>query len=70
MIHFFKMTRVAMAALAMIGLVACGSSEANLVNGTLPRANSSQALDTAFDNYLAAVQAAIEGCSIDIQTDY
>ena len=54
----------------MIGLVACGSSEANLVNGTLPRANSSQALDTAFDNYLAAVQAAIEGCSIDIQTDY
>ena len=47
-----------MAALALIGVVSCTSSQTNLVNGALPREKSSQELDAAFDNYLAAVQAA------------
>ena len=58
MIQNFKMARVLVMALALIGVVACGSSEANLVDGSLPRAKSSQALDVAFDNYLAAVKEA------------
>lgn len=58
MIHVSKMARVAIAALAMIGLVSCGSTEANMVDGSLPRAKSSQALDVAFDNYLSAVHTA------------
>lgn len=57
MIQNFKIARVAVAALAMVGLVACGSSEANLVGESLPRAEATPALDAAFDNYLAAVEA-------------
>ena len=58
MIQNFKWARVIVAALALIGVVSCTSSQTNLVNGALPREKSSQELDAAFDNYLAAVQAA------------
>ena len=59
MIHrFFKRASVAlMAAVVAIGLVACGS-ESNLVGKSLPRAESTPALDKAFDNYLTAVAEA------------
>ena len=49
---------VALAALVTVGVVGCGSADVNMVDGRLPRAKSAQALDVAFDNYLAAVQAA------------
>ena len=46
-----------MAAVVAIGLVACGS-ESNLEGKSLPRAESTPALDKAFDNYLSAVAEA------------
>lgn len=49
---------VALAALVTVGVVGCGSADVNMVDGSIPRAKSSQALDVAFDNYLSAVQAA------------
>ena len=49
---------VALAALVTVGVVSCGSADVNMVDGSIPRAEASQALDTAFDNYLAAVAAA------------
>ena len=55
---FIKRAGVAVvAAVAAVGLVACGS-DANLVDGSLPRAKATQALDKAFDSYLSAVEAA------------
>ena len=49
---------VALAALVTVGVVGCGSADVNMVDGSIPRAEASQTLNTAFDNYLAAVQAA------------
>lgn len=39
-------------------VVGCGSAEVNMVDGRLPRAEASEAMDVAFDNYLKAVAAA------------
>ena len=49
---------VALAALVTVGVVSCGSADVNMVDGSIPRAEVSQSLNTAFDNYLAAVAAA------------
>ena len=49
---------VALAALVTVGVVGCGSADVNMVDGSIPRAEASQTLNTAFDNYLAAVAAA------------
>ena len=49
---------VALAALVTVGVVGCGSADVNMVDGSIPRAEASQSLNTAFYSYLAAVQAA------------
>ncbi len=59
MIHnFIKRVSVAVvAAVVAIGLAACGS-DANLIEGSLPRAKATPSLDKAFDSYLSAVAEA------------
>lgn len=47
-----------MAAIALVGFVGCGGADTVIVGDSLPRAEASQTLDQAFDNYLAAVEAA------------
>ena len=53
-----RVSTVALAALVTVGVVGCGSADVNMVDGSIPRAEASQSLNTAFDNYLAAVAAA------------
>ncbi len=55
---FLKRVSVFALALVTIGVVGCGSADVNMVDGRIPRAEASQALDTAFDTYLEAVKAA------------
>lgn len=49
---------VVVATLVTVGVVSCGSADVNMVDGSIPRVEASQTLNTAFDNYLAAVAAA------------
>ena len=55
---FLKRVGAVALALVTVGVVGCGSADVNMVDGSIPRAEASQALDVAFDNYLEAVKTA------------
>ncbi len=55
-LNFIK--RACAVVVAAVVVAGCDSAEVNMVDGRLPRAEASAAMDVAFDNYLKAVAAA------------